>query len=1691
MSKRRGGFKAGANGDFPEEDTPTPGIRASTLGTAGYAPHGLRLRAAPAETVPEPHLVHAEASGPTDVYRALMVVNVPRSALYPDATTWGSFDLSQALSTVYARATAFLCAAVATATKSTQAGQMRVFAEVMLREKMALPVGFDSMDDVEPDYVQGKVFSPNNVMGYRLWFVFGLGVPDPEVVLRQQIFANQQTMRILPLPTVETKFMLCPIRDNEVREEALAARALTLTAKRRKPSAAPAAKRRAGADDAGSDGDEPAPDAGSDGEGPDPAVAAKMVESMLREQMYERPSTTKLAKLAARRVRYVGNLGDGVASVDGYLRDVVASTHYMSQTANVDEIRNRWGVAPRLAMPDAETVWLPTASDEGKAGAVQCWSFERSVLAFYDDVRENSVCTEQLTAAKYGLLDGELSFPLRHAVWELAAPMLAPIEFFGETMPWTARRFDAAVHQVIGQRRAQKAQEEAVAQTKAKERNAEGASMPADTSELRLQSSLASMNRSCIADDDPQRAVLKRAAAHMRNGGDKDKHEWQRRFDNENAQDELKSNYTAAPYMKPSDPGAVETEQLMATVIPAYREAGVKLDKAITAVGKLQAPPGVDAAVWRAATLCEIHRLFRIDVLAELLSIILHNIGVPEVHRRALERIHETGHLSDAYTPDWCRLPQMSVEANAMVALGSRLVAGINMMHGMLETMEYLAVQAVQATDPEPHDMVHTLQYGQKATGKSYNADRASEALLEGTVVRKDWQSAASSYTHSNDGNHVSFIDEGTEILTDQSREAHRRNAATLARTKQQLTSNKHPFERYQKEDGEPRSRVIRVMAHRPAVQTAFVNYIKISPGVDAALLDRMNVTAFAPSAMSHLMAVQRSHDSLSAERTAMWSEFCEQYKTEMAFKTILVLLARSRVIASVNTDVLKGMLAQALTDAVRFVPSFGESMRAAGRHEQFATALIFHTAFYTVLRSEASELLHWLGPGTSHTVLPAFLNDIATIFGPHLYARADHGCWMLTQMVRVGLPFIYYNVLRAVAAVHCNFRRAHMAIAYRRDGADLIDALMAERLASRDAEGQVAPDFVNELLRAEALLDFWVNQHSDQHADTMPRFRTIGEQQPRFDPNWMVLDGSVNEVASRITPLVQSYYKMDESQVSTMLMHAATIVVRVPIFAPIDVGAIKIGSIKFARDGVNNIASSPIRYQTVQMVRISTGTTPQVFISTGAMMIPPQMLLVLMLTASETTHTMPLQTVLPIEFGHNAQLMHTWRVSRRPGYNPVFVNHTAVTHSFVAMERRAVIAEPGDNRVAGLSTTVQSADTDMVRTAFYRHMRALHQMPPYAAVVAELVREAEFGLAQARAVQAANFGAGSDAYEAALQRLDAASSLQVDNPTAEQYERVFRAWADASPAAPGASAERRAWAYRASEALAAGVRSRLNFVHYPHTNALEQSAQTFMLSHAARVLPPIARRGKHRPIEAGVAAVSVGNSEDGREYAANRQQVRVIIHMLCTSYWFHIFKKYAASVEWRHLFEMLISIMWSPAEAEAYARTGQLPDQPQLITQEQSDELLRHSNLPFSVNLLRLLAEWLFFVRLTRRIGMALRRNPALSSIQHAYDSLLDDDNAVIELADDAAITGIRAISPDMAVDLSDQQLHFYQTYCASMDRLRPLRAARLAELMRRNEEAMVAESSALASSAAAGGQSSRNVSVSRLTSAPSYNRV
>lgn len=1619
-ARARRGAGARKEQEFPEEDAPNPGVRETTLAGVGYAPADFMLhkfgtgldrgRDLVGSMLPE-RMAH-------ELYTRVLVLNVPRDLLYSDATQWGAFDTSVPLNAMHARSMAFILAAVHRAAVLLP-GTIRVFAELMVRETLGLG------PDPDPMYDTDAVFDRSNVVGYRLWIVFGAGAPEPEVVLRRCIFSVQGYMGLVSPAVAEIKERVMATFDLAEREKVV--QEMCSAQKRRGKDADGPAKRRAGPEsdseprgDVSSDSEAPAKARRRAKDGDEPPAPPPLTPDVVVALARTQPPSAIVARLAARRFRHLGNLWHGVGTLDAYLRDVVCSAHVLAGSATTSDYATRWGVAPALAMPDAEGVSLPAASTNGSAAAELCWSFERSVATFYDDAPEHSACVEQLTAGAYGLNADQLYFPFPNLVWELAVSTLNPIDFFGERMPWTKARFEPAARSLVARLGEQEIDRMELC---------EAAAVPMATSvteppALRMQNVIADMARARVPAGD--RSDVARVAASIRlaesehaSAATARRAAYRADVANQFARIELERAYALTPYVTSAETGCIETEKLMAAVIPVYTEACELMDRALQALEKLAPPPTAHPETWRYMERLRLHRAYRSDIQAALFGTIARGSNVPEVYRRALARIRETNRLSASYVADWCRLPQMSVPANAMVALGSRLVSGINMMHGVLETINYLAVTAVQAADPELRDANHTLIYGQAGSSKSYNFERAHEALLGGTIVDRDWMSAASAYSHSNDSNKISYRDEAGDILTNQTQDAMRRNGEALARYKMQLTKGICSFDRYHKSDEDERSKTLRVEARRPMVETALANFIKFGVGVDPALLDRFNVVAFMPFAMSNVMAVERAHDPLAGERRELWAHFCEMYKTEIAFKTLLVVLARANVIASVNTDVLKTMLTEALVDATEYMPSLGESMRAAGRNEQYAVSLIFHTAFYTVMRSEASELARWAHVGAEQTLQPAFLDDIATIFGPHLYARADHGCWMLTQTVRMSYPFQYYIVMLLIAAFLGRFRRSFMAISYRRHGARFIDDAVAERLESRELAGRVLPEFVNELLRIECNLENTVVQNHGHTA--APAFY---EHNNMCDPNWIVIDGKIEAIAHRITPYVQRIYKVDESQVVTMIGHIASkLRLNVPIYA--EVSARKdftASALNFARDASDK-QTGRIVYAPRQFIRVSKGGEPSMMISTGALMIPPQMLLVLMLTAAENKYTEPVQTVLPIEVHGNAQLMHTWRVCARPDNDPVFTNRTALTHSAIRMERRSTTAMP-----AVMGNIVRTAGTDIVRAAFYRHMRELYQMPPFETVLAQL-----------RAAAPEQFVDVPDV-----------------DPTPEQFERVFRAWADASPAAPGADVARRAWAYRASRELSAEASNRHNIIHYPQTNMLDQAAQTFLMTQLrGGPLPTIPRRNNNRrAVASSFAAMCIDDLPAGaaakNTYPENRVYVRKLMLELCAGRWFEQFRLYSASVEWRHLFMMLVDAVWGPdsAAARRLAADGTMPTEPCVLSERHATQLSQEPrNLEFDPAYLSLLAEWLHFVYVTRRIAIAFVRDPSIRSVQHAYDSLVEVAVAPEDLRIARLIDSVRAAGPD--IDIPEAVEREYARYVAAMDRLRPLRAARLDGLL------------------------------------------
>jgi hypothetical protein len=1645
--------------EFPPEDVPSKERRFAPLVESGYAQSNVRIRytprvpAAPHETLPDPD---------PNACRAFLVINMPRELLAADFERWGDFDLKRDENAVHARALSFMCAMATRTAANTMRGQVRVFAEAVVRNAYELPVTDPLVDDA-PDYsaeeLTNKVFVSSNVMGYRLWIFFGQGAPDPEVALRRTMIAAQEEMRLVPPEVAQVKQDIMVVPCPETRHALIKERAMRMSARKRAAGDGARKKpRRDGEpDDAASEGEaEPEEDLEA------AALAAGTVAARLEAMCYTQPTAAAIGRLSGHKMRHACNLWRGVVSLDIYLGHVMASAHMMSRS--LKKTNDLWGVQPALVQPWAESLWLPGFPEKEAVSAEFRWSFEQSMLAFYDDARQNSACDLQLLPAAYGMPDGLIYFPYRHLVWELAPEGLEPLQFFGARVPWTGLRFDAEVRRIA--QAVRQAKFDALSDSMQIDGRVAGA--PADASES-LQKQIDVMVLG--APDIPKRGNNNKARLAIDAVVPAD----QRRCDlllDTFTRLELTREYAAEPIMlQTNNEGRTVTEVLVAATVEIYSRYVTMMSQVEGDLVQMAPPAGYDPAVWREQQMLELHKLYRTDLQNALLGAITRGEGIHEAHSAMYEQMVRVGRVSDLYRPEWCRLPQMSVEANAYVSVVQQIGIGLGMQHGVLEVAELLHVAALQATDPEPRDMVNVGLMGAGAIGKSRGNLRGMEALLRGMAVIREYESNAHGYTHDRDGAHIYYTDEAKDLITDQTRNGQRRNANALARLKAEMSSGVYSFERFERMEGDAKSRTLRVQAHRPGVHVFCLNYADLDPGVDSALYTRFDLNLFMPFVVASLPSVVRAHDINTDTREAMWRGFCVRHQEELAFKVFLTLLARARVINSVNIDVLTAMLAAALRDSADYVPEFGEAMRAAGRNEQYAIQMVFSTAFYTTMRSEASDLLTWTNNKGAYAVRPVYTAEVTENFAPHLYARVDHGCWMLTRMVFYGLPYSYYMLMRAIAGLRAGFRREFFKDAYRRHGARLIDDELAARLRERDETGRTLPEFVQELLRQEHLLDHEVLRERHFVPTAPPDFlqnestpvasfggARAGSGERVFgggvggdgaiagavagvascDPNWIVIRGSLRSVIKSVLHHIQSYYRVDEAQLVSVMNHAAgKIVLKVPVFRRLDRAAadVKPDVLDFERSARDK-SGTTILYERRSLFEVHKG---YVRFSTAGLMIPPHMLLVMMLTASETCHTTPRQTVLPLPVENNATLMHTWQVCRRPNHNPVTANYNALTHDDMRMERRGGVVMP-----AVLGATVHVAGADIERVAFYRHMRALHIMPPYAKLV-DLLR----------------------AIKANVSKLE----LTADNPhpTAAQVDEAFKMWADLSSAAPGNAAMRRAWAAKNAPTLAATDALEHETVYYPQSQIVGRATQQFIIDQATRsAIVPLPKPPVDRSIHGRLAALDLvpaapRGSPAYLAYRTQRTAIKALVLRLASApWWSEHFVPYANSVEWRHLFPLLSAMVWGRT-ASTNMRNGELPPGPLAPNAKQAEILAAHSgaHTTFSRHHLQLLADWMHFQHTTRRIAVCMMHYPHLLP-QQAFDYLLNPDFASIELETTNIVRGAISASKAGISKLTSDQKEKLEAYHEQKHIVRALRAPRLAALMRTAEEHIAAEMAA-----------------------------
>lgn len=1645
-----------------------------------------------------------DSGRPITEFRQVLVLSVPSSVLMPNATSWGAYNYEhKSGGKVHAQEISFFMHAIYSSL-TQENGRARIFVELMVRHPCGMPRCDEETRANMPAYPRerliNEVYDPTNVVGYRFWVFLGTSCFAAENLMRRAVFRVQLHHSLVPRDVVHAKMTYAIIPDAAEREETIRADALAhaqamvareeLEKRRRKQRNGDAIEEE-GADVAADGDDEEAESVEKRAERIT-ATLAMACKTPVAQDVVARVRSGAMTKPTAQYLV--------VGTIQKYITDVLMSSHALAGTATNDA--SLWGAMAKLNAPWGECTWLP-AVNELMLSAERRWSMRTSRAIFGKKTNTNvdntdCACSAQCLDQSYFTADDTFMVPYRHLVWELDRSAIEPATLYTTLYPWVSCRFVDHVQHLkhLAHVERQRVDSALVAMV------AESPVSPVDRAAF-TAGHVQTMTAEERADEE-----------RMRRQVDEDN----RKFIDECAQSvagaddtletaRLALSFTNEVWFDDRTPGAyrsaedrrTHTEIVVNGLVPVYTRHTELYEEGYAAIHSIV--PKVDKAranQWHYQQTLVLARLHRADTSNALFGAICRSKDISEIHSNAYRQMAATGRLDNVYRRAWSPAPELTAPANSLISALTDVSLGLNLAHGQLLLVSTVRAINLQATDPGLKDnALHMMFVGAKATGKSMTMGYVMKATLDGLYAEKDHESACSKYSGQLNANRVDYHDEAPKVYTDQTERGHEAMSREIAQEKTQLTSQQVIHDRYRKDEGEKRAITERVIAARPTIKIMSANEVKMQAGVDGALLDRMDVILFAPAAHQPVRATERlnSMDSSDSRKVA-WLRFCENSKEELAFNTLAVAFTRARIL-SVNTDVCKTMLNEAVIDLTRHVLRFGSDLRAAGRNKEFAEMMVYDTAFNVFFRSEASPLIRFVRPESfvpgqhprDYVTTPVYMSDLATIMGPHLCAQIDHGLWMLTRLVTMSYPLEAYIAARALAALTCRFRRAQLVPAYTEAGARLVDTELDERLAERTEDGRVRPRFIEELLAQERVLDaLVVRRQGGTHR--MPAFAPFSKNiegvsptaitgKAGCDPNWLCYEGSLEQLATEMVPFIrENYYAIDPSQFRTVLrLMAETLTFMVPVFSksPLPAEEMRVSSLKFER-----IAGKHIHYEPRNMIReVSMNKFSRcVLISTGALMVPPQYLLAMALTAYENAHTRPRTTVIPLEVYNRPDLMHSWSVCQRPARTLEVIDRCAPEKLLTAM----VTASTGVSPPAPVSSAAANiANPDIEQAAFRRHMLSLHQMRPYHETVALYKMDTQLAL------------------DIAAKGLE----IKADQtPTDEQFDALFEMYLTRSKARPGVVEEERAKARLRSPVLIHSNAAAAPPTDYPQRYVVNAAVQRYIIEESGvvrSVLPlpsPASAADTIAALEHELSVMSVAGTPATiaarksrlaaekadatmvNKYKAAKRLAERVASRMCSSAWHAELRPYALSYEWAYVIR--------PMSLWVYRRETPTPDgydprdaRTWAITQRplQAVSLPSDDYPMFSIRYLEMIGEWLAFHSETQAVAEVLATHPTLS-ILGAYDLLYEegrwnrakehtavvDAKTRVRAREDAPEPDYDAMELDakaratlIAQVVSDNKL--IMAYRAAKDRIRRIRAKRLLELVEATQDAVRGE--------------------------------
>lgn len=1547
------------------------------------------------------HPDHADSSS------GVLCFTMPQYALAPNATCWGDLDTSQVNYRLFNTALSFFLFAIHQTVRE-DGKHARVFAEVVLHSAKDLPTRDLNLATME----RGKLneyFLADNIAGYRIWVLLPPNADSAETIMRRAVFRVQATL----IPNDESGLLhakiaiAAEVNPHRRSDPAVLERAAKAMAddddggkKKKRGRKHAAGKRRrkalvdgeAAEDDGDDDAEAPAP--------PRPVSADDLMEAFRYP-----PSNEMRTQMSSYKIKHPCNDYLRVTTVGQYITRVLGMHHVLTQLQKPDN--NMYGAAELVEGEFGESADI-SAADPGRLAAFEVFSLLASNVILAQTGARGAADPKQTEPLQYGLSSdmqsGELTFPYPHLVWELGTHQLHPSNFLPSRFPWRAPRFLDEARRLMQAAAHQETQRKLASRP---------LSAPATTSTNRYA---AVMFEEFTTNAHRQLSTRQeQAALDYRTNVAKDDEGIKGEFEVYSSPERMAAVVAANNLLADAQrhlvdeadcgDGSAVLTTISSPTLGLSREYRTALIAAVDAINRMQPPDKerMTASVWRQEQVNELHALYRSDLTNELLGVICNESRVPDSHRSMYKRLSSMGRFSAYYAPSWSYDRSITVVACAAVSSLVHISLACNLSAGNLRMDELLNATVLQAMDPELKDPLNMLIIGGPGSGKSHIGDLIAEASLTGALSAKEHSSKAADFTpNDRNFNTTNYSDEAKAIVTDMTRGYQLRNQEEMARTKGAFSNNNQAWDRYVTgpNDDHRNAEKQSIVAYRPRNHYQNANALMIDAKSDTALLDRLQISFHTPYAKGAVAPVERMTDSNAAQRKEMWCKMIEWIRQEMAVKAFWVIMSRAQVI-TVNMDVAELMLRESIADAEKYMPVISTSMRQAGRAMQVTSMMLFRSVYYQLMHSETSPLMHFKQPADVpkdyslrdlYGENPHYLHEMAEVVGPYLYTQWDHGCWLLTSEVKAAMPFNVYMVLRAMAAIECGFRRAEFARIYRKHAVDLIDDDVKARMAGRTEDAREYPLFVRELLHREAQMD---SQDLPNNDSRMPRFAestsaaydahssgASAESSTSSDPNYIEIMGTIETVATKAMSYINSFYIIESLQIASMLHLLKTKQFRVPVFQRVSRGRdfVTPDQLVFKEMKVDSggISRREVVYEhrPVVVERIRSGGKSSVKILVGALMIPPHLMLLLMLTAAESKYTRPRTTTIPLEVEGHPELMHEWQIAAHPNRTLAAVDRSTpiqnLSEGFAATHATIELMD-GDASGEGINIKTfkphRVVDRDPEVAAFERHMRSLHQMPSY-----------EWMLEHCSS-------------RPAMQKIVEEDGLTLapgDYPTERQYEAMFQLWIHTKTARPGGPEAKRDLYYREVKHLRESLSNRTS---YPQAEIADSAVQ--------RHVQTVVRRGPIEPIEAQAVVRELAADDDSmapklgalNAYRTNRNFMVALAHWLLLEAQYahtmsvlsaHAYTPARMAIEWLACDEREIGgwLVEAPSDEDEEGYAAMNVDGSRVLSRHSDAfKALQAHRSAFTTSLrwFDLLAEWYAYHRKTRRLALVMTFRPDL----------------------------------------------------------------------------------------------------------------